>query len=154
MDNYEKMKNLIKESSTYGIDPIHPDEPTDPTEPTLPTRFTPNYKLPLWDKNSITSWITTMNYAMTTIDFAMHKLALGTPLDGDIPQELIDSITSLEQWKEEAENRISTIESNLIALQKSVNSTIDSITQLTIKVDTNTRDIAELKGESKTNEGV
>lgn len=154
MDRYERMKKLINESSTYGIDPIHPDDPTEPTDPTKPSRGTPNYNLPLWEKDTITNWMSTMNYAMLTIDLSLHKLALGTPLDGDIPEELVNTVTSLEEWRQEAEERISTIELNLIALQKTVNGIQESLNQLTIKVDTNTRDIEELKGDDNTDEGV
>ena len=91
---------------------------------------------------------------MTTIDFALHKLALGTPLDGDIPDSLVNSITALEEWKQEAEERISTVELNLIALQQTVNTIQESLNQLTIKVDTNTRDIEELRGDKPTDEEV
>lgn len=159
MDNEEKKY----------VDPIHPDPddpttPTEPTDPDLPTRYTPNYKLPLWDKDSLTSWLSTMNYAMTTIDFALHKLALITPLDGKVPPELVDSVTKLEDWQEQASEQLSTIELNLIALQKAVSANTESLKQLTIKVDTNTRDIEEIKnsssntseekGDTTSNEGV
>lgn len=152
MDRYEKHLETVNFINNQNkTDPIHPDEPETPT---LPERHTPNYKLPLWDKNSVTSWMSTMNYAMTTIDFALHKLALGTPLDGDIPDSLVNSITALEEWKQEAEERISTVELNLIALQKTVNTIQESLNQLTIKVDTNTRDIEELRGGEPTYEEV
>lgn len=152
MDRYEKHLETVNFINNQNkTDPVHPDEPGTPT---LPERHTPNYELPLWDKNSVTSWMSTMNYAMTTIDLALHKLALGTPLDGNIPDSLVNSITALEEWKQEAEERISTVELNLIALQQTVNTIQESLNQLTIKVDTNTRDIEELRGDQTTNEEV
>lgn len=55
---------------------------------------TPNYKLPQWDGETVTSWLVQMNYAMLTIDTALHGLALRTSV-GDIPEDVIKDVEKL-----------------------------------------------------------
>ena len=73
----------------------------------IPMESTPNYRLPLWKANTITSWLQQMNYAMLTIDTIMHNLTLRTSIDGSVPQELFSTVEQLEkdvaEFKEAAE---------------------------------------------------
>lgn len=80
-------------------DPIHGGQTPETDE-----YSTPNYKLPLWKSRTVTSWLTQMNYAMTTIDTVMHNLALRTSIDGTVPPELFSTVEQLEKDVAELKN--------------------------------------------------
>lgn len=98
-------------------DPIHgnPNTPTTGVEQT-----TPNYHLPLWQNNTVTSWLVDLNYAMSTIDFVMHNLALRTSIDGSVPPELFSTVEQLEKDVAELKTvalRMTQAEENITNLQ-------------------------------------
>lgn len=105
-----------------AIDPIHPDLPAPPAEP-IRRPNTPNYKLPLWRSDTVTSWMTDLNYAMSKIDTIMHNLELRTGIEGSPSQELADEVIALREevnklneTKDEYLPRFTAMEQNYVAM--------------------------------------
>lgn len=113
-------------------DPIHPDVPPVPGPDE--TGYTPNYKLLLVLRNTVTSWLTILNTNMALIDTAMHNLELRTSIDGQVPPEAINDIIKLNEQVAELQETVKQIAINTA-----------NITNLQTQVTTNTTDIATLK---------
>lgn len=113
-------------------DPIHGDG----NQPEFnPDYNTPNYRLPLWKNNTVTSWLVQMNYAMRTIDTVMHNLALRTSIDGSVPPELFSTVEKLEQdvaALKDTALRVTQAEANITNLQTQMATVIQDVGTLLI----------------------
>lgn len=113
-------------------DPIHGGDGNQTTDLDYST---PNYKLPLWKHSTVTSWITQMNYAMTTIDIVMHNLALRTSIDGSVPPELFSTVEQLEKdvaALKDVALRMTQAETNITNLQTQMANIIQDVNTLRI----------------------
>lgn len=119
---------------TLQNDPIHDDN--QPENPTLPGEYsTPNYHLPLWKNNTVTSWLTQMNYAMTAIDVIMHNFSLRTSIDGEVPKELISAVERLEAEMDDLRDtamRVTQLEQQVTSLQTQMANALQDINTLRI----------------------
>lgn len=132
-------------------DPIHDNKPEEIKY------FTPNYKLPLWQHNTVTSWLIQMNYAMTQIDTVMHNLALRTSIDGDIPEELISAVEKLESQVNELqataekvvlqESQIASIDSRLTTAQADISTLMINYKNLDTRMNTAENVLSNLQNE-------
>lgn len=96
---------------------------------------TENYQLPLWQGNSVTSWLTTMNYAMQRIDSVMHDLALRTGVDG-LPDEAVEEVVRLSNQMQEVREDLNTIIEDVGNMLITIGNLQTSITDLTTRVQT------------------
>lgn len=80
---------------------------------------TPNYHLPQWRENDVTSWLVQMNYAMMAIDLALHGLALRTSIDG-LPTEALESIEKLEKDMAAAQTTLFELVTTVTSLNQTV----------------------------------
>lgn len=92
---------------------------------------TPNLKLPQWEKDDVTSWMTQLNSAMLLIDSAVHAIMLRTSIDG-VPEEAISDIEKLN-------NQVSVLQETVANMQDLLNK-VDSETA---NLDTNVTQIMQ-----------
>lgn len=140
--------------SVFSYDPIHPGD-TNP--PAGVQQTTPNYNLPLWQNNTVTSWLVQLNYAMQTIDTVMHNLALRTSIDGTVPPELFSTVEKLEQDVAElknvalrvthAEESITNLQTQMANLLSDVNTLRINYVNLDTRMSTAESSIQNLQGE-------
>ncbi len=118
---------------TNILDPTHQNTGAQ----TVPGVETPNVKLILMMKDTITSWLNIFNTNMSRIDTAVHNIELRTSINGEIPPEISEDIIKLNASNAE-----------LKELVKSHAQTIDllteSVTNLQTQSATNTADIRTL----------
>lgn len=115
-----------------SYDPIHDGDCNQTTDLDYNT---PNYKLPLWKNNTVTSWMSQMNYAMATIDTVMHNLALRTSIDGSVPPELFSTVEQLEKdvaALKDVALRMTQAETNITNLQTQMANVIQDVGTLLI----------------------
>lgn len=117
-------------------DPIcKPDEvPGLPTVPPLHPDWivTPNYRLPIWRANTVTSWLVQLNNAMLILDTVLHDFALRTSDTGEIPNELVTQVeTNTDDIAEIKTSLCSTVENlkNVTEQLTNLSSTVANHTQ-------------------------
>lgn len=112
-------------------DPIHGN-----MNPPAPGDYsTPNYQLPLWQSDTVTSWLGQMNYAMSRIDTVMHNLALRTSIDGTVPEELFSTVEQIEKDIAELKTsalRITQLEESVTNLQTQMANVLQDLNTLRI----------------------
>lgn len=94
---------------------------------------TPNYNLPQWTADTVTSWLTQMNSAMLKIDTVLHGLAIRTVVN-DIPEDIIADVENLNEFMTSAKNVINDIDEQVQYLLKesaSQNTQLATLTQQT-----------------------
>lgn len=123
-----------------------------------------NYGLPLWEGQDVTSWLTTMNDAMNTIDTAMNENKVAAEAVTDtastaesIAQEAADNIATIKAQSDEATEKVATIEtvvsetnSQVNQLTKGVNSNKTEIDSLMSLTDSMQDDISTVSGNLET----
>lgn len=112
-----------------------PDEvPGLPTVPPLHPDWivTPNYRLPIWRSNTVTSWLVQLNNAMLILDTVLHDFALRTSDTGEIPNELVTQVeTNTDDIAEIKTSLCSTVENlkNVTEQLTNLSSTVANHTQ-------------------------
>lgn len=98
-----------------------------------PSKSTEHYQLPLWQADTLTSWLTTMNYAMTRIDDILHDQALRTSVDG-LPDEQIEELVRLSNLTSEMQQDVNTLKETVGNMLISMGNLQTSITDLTSRI--------------------
>lgn len=116
--------------------------PPHPPIPEMP-KGTINYQLPQWNAQTVTSWMTQLNYAMYRIDEVIHNLALRTAVDG-MPEDVITDVENLNKQYEILANKVQELINSDYDTKAQMASVQTQLTNLTTQVTTLTTNMANL----------
>lgn len=136
-------KNIFENGHPHHT-PIPSIPPCPPCHP-FPhgMKGTENYQLPQWDAQTVTSWMTQLNYAMFRIDQVMHGLALRTGIDG-VSEELIKDVEKLNEEYNKIACKLAEVNNNLYDNNAQQASIQTQLTNLATQVQTLTTNLVNV----------